>query len=98
MEHKDWDFYQVESKKPLIFTGLAFGEKGKNISILLLANYSSTSISVIKPNEFSSAKVTIINDKNIYQLIKNPMKFNELKKENMAKKINIPPFGFVILL
>ncbi len=97
LEHKDWDFYHVESKQALNFTGLAFGEKGKRVSSLILANYTSGSISINFPKEFINSNAIFINDKNIIRLMEEPDGFNGLKKEILKEKIALPPFGIAFI-
>ncbi len=97
LEHKDLSFYHIEPSHVLHFTGLAFGKKGISVSSLILANYSSDSISVKLPTEFNNSSAIFIHDKNIIKLMEDPDEFNDLKKESLKEKIELPPFGIAFI-
>ena len=97
LEHKDWNFYPLETEHSLRFTGLAFGEKGKKASIVLIANYSSDPISVKIPSEFKTSKTGRITGMNISKLMKNPDRFDNLKFENIKDKLDMEPFAIATI-
>jgi hypothetical protein len=97
LEHKDWSFYHLETEHSLRFTGLAFGEKGKKVSVLLLCSYSSERISVKIPSEFSNSDVRMITDRNIIELMEDPDKFNNLKSKNIKDKLEMEPFSMSVI-
>ncbi len=97
LEHKDWSFYHLETEYSLRFTGLAFGEKGKKASVLLLCSYSSERISVKIPFEFNNSDVRMITDRNIIELMEDPDKFKNLKSENIKDKLEMEPFSMSVI-
>jgi len=97
MEHKDWDFYPLTLNQPLDFTGLAMAKKGKKISLVLIANYSSDTISVKISSTFNNFKVKFINDKNIVQLMADSDKFDKLRMKNFQNNLEIDPYGIAML-
>ncbi len=98
LEHKDWEFYHLESEQNLKFTGLAFGEKGKKASVVLIANYSSDLIPVKMPSEFNTSEVGMISEKNIIKLMEDPNRFENLMSGNILDKLDLEPFAIAIII
>jgi hypothetical protein len=98
LEHKDRSFYHLETEHSLRFTGLAFGEKDKKASVLLLCSYSSERISVKIPSEFNNSDVRMITDRNIIELMKDPDKFKNLKSKSIKDKLEMEPFSMSVII
>ena len=97
LEHKDRSFYHLETEHSLRFTGLAFGEKDKKASVLLLCSYSSERISVKIPSEFNNSDVRMITDRNIIELMEDPDKFKNLKSKSIKDKLEMEPFSMSVI-
>ncbi len=97
LEHKNGCFYHVESEENLKFSGFAFGEKGKKVSIALIVNYAADLMSIKMPSEFSPCMVGMLTERNMAILMKDPERFEDMKLEMVTDKLKLGPYTIAII-